>query len=170
MEKAQNLPPPLRTKSSKQYPPAAPPEHCSKATESRVATALAAWFPSTARDLARVLSQRREHRLAPWLLLKLSVNQAKKLASSKHSFVDDLLSIRRPNPRGNSEFLAKIHALRYGASTARTHRLSLLAFVVQRLWETPVFKAGKTVLLPQEWCVPKREQSPPAPPPTLPAP
>ncbi len=169
VEKAQNL-----VHRFAQYrrssTPCSFPENTPGATESRLATALATPFLSIARDLARVQSQRREHRWAPWLLLKLSVNQAKKLASSKHSFVDDLLSIRRPTPHGNSEFLAKIHLLLCGASTALAHCLSLLAFVVQRLWKTSVFTAGKPVLLPQEWCVPKQERPSPLPLPISPVP
>ena len=128
------------------------------------------WIPSTARGLARVSSQRREHPLAPLLSLRLSVNQAKNLASSKHSFVDDLLSIRTPTPHGNSEFLAKMQRVWTGASTARAHRLSLLVFVVLPLWKTPIPGAGKAVPLQQEWCVPKREWIAPPPPPASPAP
>jgi len=169
VEKAQNLFHRFAQYRRSSTPCSFPGKH-SGVTESRFATAPATRFLSTARDLARVQSQRREHRSAPWLLLKLSVNQAKKLASSKHLLVDDLLSIRRPTPHGNSEFLAKIHLLRCGASTALAHCLSLLAFVVQRLWKTSAFTAGKPVLLPQEWCVPKPARPSPLPLPTSPAP
>lgn len=100
--------------------------------------------------------------VGPLESIKLSVNQAKNFRPHSHQLRDDLLSIRSHSPHGNSEISTNFPPLRYSASTDLTHRLSLLAFVVPRLWESPLREAGKTVPLPQEWCARIRTPIPPS--------